>query len=75
VGVDVGMKPTARAVLKIPGEGRKLDVLVVSDGYVGMEWRVMGVQLPLPPVVDDDEKKEGGAVGSGGNGSGSGVRG
>ncbi|KAG6094817.1 hypothetical protein E4U30_002989 [Claviceps sp. LM220 group G6] len=34
--------------------GRKVDVLVVSDGYVGMEYRVMGVEVPDAPAVRDD---------------------
>ncbi|KAK3687651.1 activating signal cointegrator 1 complex subunit 3 [Podospora appendiculata] len=54
--VDVGSRPMARAVIKLPGGGalgaqaRKLDVLVFSDAYVGMEYRVLGVEIPLPPV-------------------------
>ncbi|KAK4450119.1 putative helicase [Podospora aff. communis PSN243] len=79
MGVEVGSKPVARARMKVPeGEGRKLDVLVVSDGYVGMEWRVVGVEMPRVPVVDGDGKKEGRAdwgAGGDGGGSGSGVRG
>ena len=76
--VDVGSRPTARAVIKVPeealrGSDRKLDILVVSDGYVGFEYRVMGVELPLPPVVDGDGKKPeaGSRLGSGGMGSSS----
>ncbi|KXX76110.1 putative helicase mug81 [Madurella mycetomatis] len=49
-GLEVGERVAARAVIKVPEaeeeEGRKVDVLVLSDGYVGMEWRVEGVRLP-----------------------------
>ncbi|KAK0637336.1 Sec63 Brl domain-containing protein [Bombardia bombarda] len=80
-GVDVGARPMARAVIKLPPGlakgGRKLDVLVLSDGYVGMEYRVMGVEIPAPPAVVDGgdlgkEKETGnGEKGESGAGSGS----
>ncbi|XDG06846.1 hypothetical protein ABKA04_006461 [Annulohypoxylon sp. FPYF3050] len=61
-GVQVGSRPTAKTVLKLPepsvgGGARKVDVLVLSDAYVGMEYRVMGVEIPALPVVDDDVDK------------------
>ncbi|POR38815.1 Putative helicase mug81 [Tolypocladium paradoxum] len=50
--------PSARAVIKLPepsaGQARKVDVVVVSDGYIGLEYRVLGVDIPAPPMVDDD---------------------
>ena len=57
--VAVGSKPTARANFKVPeaAQGRKLDVLVVSDAYVGLEYRVGGIDIPTAPVVDDDVDK------------------
>ncbi|KAK4155785.1 putative helicase [Chaetomidium leptoderma] len=73
--VEVGERPVARAVVKVPeggAEGRKVVVLVLSDGYVGMEWRVEGVMLPSAPKVEAGvvEKKGGqahaGAVQGGG---------
>jgi antiviral helicase SLH1 len=70
--VEVGERPVARAVIKVPPvvseEGRKVDVLVLSDGYVGMEWRVQGVVLPAAPRVEAGvvEKKEGGGGWEGG---------
>lgn len=58
-----GSCPSARAVLRLPEpkgrEARKLDVIVVSDGYVGLEHRVAGVDIPAPPAVDDDLDKSG----------------
>ncbi|PSS00629.1 activating signal cointegrator 1 complex subunit 3 [Coniella lustricola] len=59
-GVAVGSKPTARASVKLPEAGsigsdkRNVDVLVLSDGYVGMQYQVLGVDIPAAPVVDDD---------------------
>lgn len=53
-------KPTSRSVIKLPpaDQERTLEVRVVSDGYIGMEWKVTGVEVPLPPrVVDDGLKK------------------
>ncbi|KAI8158619.1 putative helicase mug81 [Colletotrichum sp. SAR 10_70] len=57
--VAVGSKPTARANFNVPeaAQGRKLDVLVVSDAYVGLEYRVGGIDIPTAPVVDDDVDK------------------
>lgn len=59
----VGSRPAARTSIKVPeavqegGEARRLDVLVVSDGYVGMRYEVLGVEIPAKPVVDDDVKR------------------
>lgn len=53
-------KPTSRSVIKLPpaDEERTLEVKVVSDGYIGMEWKVTGVEVPLPPMVVDDGLKK-----------------
>lgn len=55
-----GPKPTARALIKLPGStmGRRLDVLVVSDAYVGMVWKLGGVDVPPVPQGPDDGKKQ-----------------
>ncbi|KAF4126820.1 antiviral helicase SLH1 [Geosmithia morbida] len=54
-----GARPSARAVIKLPDlEGRKVDVIVVSDGYVGLEYRIEGVEIPAAPTVDDDVDKK-----------------
>lgn len=47
-------RASARCVLKVPqsGEGRKVDVCVVSDAYPGMVWRVDGVEVPGAPVPE-----------------------
>lgn len=60
--VGIGSRPTAKTTLRLPepgkdGKGRKLDVLVVSDAYIGLEYKVMGVEIPALPVVDDDVDK------------------
>lgn len=59
---NVGSKPSAKASIKVPdivhdarsSETRNLDVLVLSDGYVGLQYQVLGVEIPAKPVVDDD---------------------
>lgn len=61
--VGTGTKPSAKVTLKLPepehdGKGRIFDVLVLSDAYIGLEYRVMGVEIPALPVVDDDVDKE-----------------
>ncbi|KAM3462924.1 hypothetical protein NHJ6243_003726 [Beauveria neobassiana] len=54
--VEAKTKPTAHTTIKLPqAEGaRKLDVIVVSDAYVWLEYRINGVDIPAAPAVDDD---------------------
>ena len=58
--VAVGSRPTAKASIKLPepkdSQARKFDVLVVSDGYCGLEYRNLGVEIPGLPVVDGISK-------------------
>jgi antiviral helicase SLH1 len=56
---------SARAVIKLPMEedgtlkdGRKFDVWVVSDGYLGVLYKIKAVEVPNAPRVVDDGKKE-----------------
>jgi len=44
-----GNKPTCRSAVMLSPESvaRRVDVLVVSDSYVGMVWSVKGVELPV----------------------------
>ena len=55
-----GCKPTARSMIKLSPETveRKVDVLVVSDAYVGMDWRIEGVEVPRVPVVEEGVGKK-----------------
>ncbi|KAI2636172.1 Sec63 Brl domain-containing protein [Xylaria nigripes] len=59
--INVGTKPTAKTTIKLPepqnGDGRKVDVLVLSDGYIGMQYELLGVDIPALPKVDDDIDK------------------
>lgn len=52
-------KPITRASIKLPpaDEDRMLELKVISDGYIGMEWTVEGIEVPSPPRVVDDGKK------------------
>ena len=54
-----GNKPTSRSVMKLSPESteRRVDVLVVSDSYVGMVWKVEGVEVPAAPAVGADDGK------------------
>jgi antiviral helicase SLH1 len=75
--LGLGSKPSARAVIKLPepknGEARKVDVLVLSDGYTNMEFQMLGVEVPALPSADDavKESKSGnrGAQGTAGSAS------
>ncbi|KFA60510.1 hypothetical protein S40285_07868 [Stachybotrys chlorohalonatus IBT 40285] len=54
--LDRGSRPSVKATISVPeAEGRqarKLDVVVASDAYIGLEHR-MSVEIPAPPVADD----------------------
>ncbi|KAF2425247.1 Sec63-domain-containing protein [Tothia fuscella] len=52
-------KLSTKAVVKLPQAvvDRKFAVHVLSDGYIGMEWKV-GVEVPSAPVVADDGAKK-----------------
>lgn len=58
-------KMSTRATIRLPESEseRTLEVKVVSDGYVGMEWRLERVQVPVRvrvmEVADNGAKKEG----------------
>jgi antiviral helicase SLH1 len=51
----------ARSKVRVPSSEvvRKLRVTVVSDSYIGMEWRVDEVEIPPAPKVVDDGLKKG----------------
>ncbi len=53
-------KPTSRSTIKLTPENaeRKIDVLLLSDAYVGMVWSVKGVELPAAPSVEDNGMKK-----------------
>lgn len=69
-GVRIGSTPNAKSVIKLPpaqgvlgtgsvgGKERKVDVLVVSDAYIGMVYKVVGVEIPAVPMLVDDGKKD-----------------
>ncbi|RDW63887.1 putative ATP-dependent DNA helicase MER3 [Coleophoma crateriformis] len=57
-GFSNGARVSARAAIKLPEgdeateQDRKVDVLVVSDGYLGMMYKITGIQIPDVPKVD-----------------------
>ena len=62
VGGGARLHASARMSLPPETQGKKVDVSVYSDSYIGMKWSIEGVDIPLAPVVDDGgKKKEGGA--------------
>ncbi|KAL9120054.1 MAG: hypothetical protein Q9187_003393 [Circinaria calcarea] len=54
-----GWKATAKVVMKLPDseKERKVDVTVISDSYIGMEWRISGVEVPAVPRGLEEGKK------------------
>ena len=55
-----GDKPTSRSILKLKPENveRKVDVLVASDAYVKMLWKIEGIEIPAAPIVQHYNGKE-----------------
>ena len=53
-------KITATAHMKLENSDkeRKVDVWVFSDSYVGMEWKVEGIEIPAVPNVEEEGKKK-----------------
>ncbi|PKS08957.1 hypothetical protein jhhlp_003570 [Lomentospora prolificans] len=53
--------PIAKVTMKLRPEdaGRKVEVLVVSDAYIGLEYRIEGVEVPAPPRPSDGTNKKG----------------
>lgn len=52
-------KLTSRSVFKLPPSGvdRMVDVLVMSDAYIDMSWKVGAIQVLGAPVIDDNDGK------------------
>ncbi|KAL2046677.1 hypothetical protein ABVK25_011649 [Lepraria finkii] len=55
-----GGNHTSRSIVKLAPETveRKVYVWIISDSYVGMEWRIEGVVVPGVPVLEDDGGKK-----------------
>ncbi|KAF2731847.1 Sec63-domain-containing protein [Polyplosphaeria fusca] len=54
-----GSRLQAKAKISLPPEaqGKKLDVIVYSDAYIGMQWKIGGVDVPEAPAVEDGKGK------------------
>lgn len=54
-----GLRQSAKALIKLPADDgivgdaelSRVDIWVVSDGYVGMVYKMRGVEIPRPPTV------------------------
>ena len=53
-------KAMAKSTVKLNPQARErqLEVLIVSDSYIGMEWRLARVELPSAPITDFDDGKK-----------------
>lgn len=52
--------PMVKSVFKLPsssGLSRKVDVLVISDSYVGMVWKIRDIHIPGIPFGNCDSEK------------------
>ena len=53
-------KPMSRSIVRLKPDNveRKVDVLVVSDAYVNMLWKIEGIELPAAPTGGDYNEKK-----------------
>ena len=56
-----GAGPVAKVTMKLRPEdaSRKIDVLVVSDAYIGLEYKIEGVEIPAAPKPGGGPDKKG----------------
>lgn len=49
----------SKTQIKLPEEvqGKKMNLIVLSDAYLGMRWMVEGVDVPVAPRVEDGKGK------------------
>lgn len=52
-------KPAAKTTLKLPPEmaGKLIDIVIISDGYIGLEWNVKSIRVPQSSSGDDEIDK------------------
>jgi antiviral helicase SLH1 len=55
-----GSQATARAQIKLLESevDRRLDIWVISDSYIGLQWKIEGLEIPAVPRGVEDEKKK-----------------
>lgn len=51
------LQGSARISLPRDAQGKKADVIVLSDAYLGMKWKLEGVDVPSAPEVEDGKAK------------------
>ena len=53
-------RPSTRATMKLPETSaeRKVVVRLISDSYIGMEWTLDYIDIPAPPKVVDEGRKD-----------------
>lgn len=55
-GRSANLQISTKITLPPPALGRKINVSVLSDGYLGMKWKIEGVEVPDAPRVEDGGK-------------------
>jgi antiviral helicase SLH1 len=55
-GGSARLQANARMSLPPEAQGKRVDVVVLSDAYLGMRWVVGGVDVPAAPFVEDGGK-------------------
>ena len=53
-------KPMSKSTVRLKPSNveRKVDVLVVSDAYVNMLWKIEGIEMPAAPSIGDYSEKK-----------------
>ncbi|KAH7340050.1 Sec63 Brl domain-containing protein [Pyrenochaeta sp. MPI-SDFR-AT-0127] len=50
--LSVDNQTTAKISLPPMAQGKKVDISILSDSYLGMKWKVSGIEVPEAPSVD-----------------------
>jgi antiviral helicase SLH1 len=60
-----GSKLQTQAKISFPEEaqGKKVDIMVLSDAYLGMKWQLKGVEVPEAPMVEEGKDPKAGKAG------------
>ncbi|KAF1999651.1 Sec63-domain-containing protein [Amniculicola lignicola CBS 123094] len=56
-GARSKLQASTRFSMPPEAQGKKVDVEVLSDAYLGMSWGIKGVDVPEAPTVDDGKGK------------------
>ncbi|KAF2787965.1 Sec63-domain-containing protein [Melanomma pulvis-pyrius CBS 109.77] len=52
------LQTAAKIALPTELQGKKIDVTILSDAYLGMKWKILGVKIPEAPTVEGGKEKK-----------------